>query len=85
MGRQTGAAVLGAVGQPAEVSAAAAAQRIQRTVTEQAVEVLRPFRLVAGEELTVFVLEKRVIAVLRLHAQAVLFFRYHTRYPISFA
>ena len=50
MGRQTGAAVLGAVGQPAEVSSAAAAQRIQRTVTEQAVEVLRPFRLGAGEK-----------------------------------
>ena len=51
MGDQTATAVLDTVLQIDEIAAAAAAQRIERAVTKQAVEVLRMSRRVAGEKL----------------------------------
>ena len=62
MGQHTGGTVLDPVLQPMAVAAALAAQRIQRTVAEQAVEILRMCRLVAGEEFTGRVLHKGVTA-----------------------
>ena len=70
MGPQTAAAVLDAVIQILEIAAAAAAQRIERTVAEQAVEILRMVRRVAGEKFALNVLGEGIAALLRL------FFKY---------
>ena len=49
------------------------AERIERTVAEQAVEVLRMRRLVAGEELTRRVLHEGVVALLGLGGERLAF------------
>ena len=69
VGQETGAAILDAVADIAEVAAAPVAQGIQRTVAEQAVEVLRMGGLVAGKELAGRVLEEGVAALLGLGGQ----------------
>ena len=74
MGQQATGAVLDAVFQIPEIAAAFAAQRIQRAVAEQAVEVLRMVRLMAGEELARPVLGEGVSALLRLFAVNVVHF-----------
>jgi hypothetical protein len=58
MGHQTAGAVLHAAGQILEIPSAAAAQRVEGAVAEKAIELIRAFRLVAGEEGAVPVLEK---------------------------
>ena len=68
VGYQTVGAILYAAVQIDEVSAAVAAQRIQRAVAEQAVEILRMLRLVAGEELAGLVLGEGLLALLWLFA-----------------
>ena len=60
----TARAVLHALFRVAAVAAAVSAQRVERTVAEQAVEVVWVARLVAGEELTLPVLKKRVMLAL---------------------
>ena len=59
MGKNTGGAVLYTVLQIAEASSAAAAERIERAPAEQTVEMLRISALVAREELTFIIAEKR--------------------------
>ena len=46
-----------------EIAAAAASERVERTVAEQAVEPFGKFRLMAGEILTGCILEKRIVLV----------------------
>ena len=58
MGKHTGRAVLDPLLIVAEVPAAAPAQGVERTVAEEAVEVLRPGGPVAGEILTILILKK---------------------------
>mgnify|MGYP004533111461 CR=1 FL=1 len=74
MGQQTTGAVLDAVFQIPEIAAAFAAQRIQRAVAEQAVEVLRMVRLMAGKKLARPVLGEGVGALLRLLAVNIVHF-----------
>ena len=74
MGQQAVGAVLDTVFQIPEIAAAFAAQRIQRAVAEQAVEVLRMVRLMAGKKLARPVLGKGVGALLRLLAVNIVHF-----------
>lgn len=74
MGDETTAAILDSVGEPRAVPVAGRVQRVQRTVAEEAIEVLRMVRLVAGEKLTLPMLKKRVSALLQLHAQTLFVF-----------
>ena len=66
MGDQTAAAILDAVAHIGEVAAALVAQRIEGTVAEQTVEVLRLGCFVTGKKFALSVLEERVMALLRL-------------------
>ena len=61
MGHKAVAAILNAVFQIPEVSAAPIAQRIQRTIAEKAVEILRVRLFMARKILTLFILKKSVI------------------------
>ena len=72
MGQHAAGAILAAVFRIGEGAAALFPQGIQRTVAEQAVELLRLLRFVAGEKLTFFILEKGVVLALpiRLFAHA---------------
>ena len=60
VGHKTVGAVLHALFRPLEVAAAVAAQRVEGTVAEQAVEILGVSRFMTGEELTGGVLGERV-------------------------
>ena len=66
MGDQTAAAILDAIADIGEVAAALVAQRIEGTVAEQTVEVLRLGRFVTGEKFAPGVLEEGVPAFLGL-------------------
>ena len=66
MGDQTAAAILDAIADIGEVAAALVAQRIEGTVAEQTVEVLRLGRFVTGEKFAPGVLKEGVTALLRL-------------------
>ena len=61
MGAQTGGAILNAALRIRKIAAALIAQCIQRTVAEQATEILKVICFVAGEIITFGVLEKIII------------------------
>ena len=73
VGYQAVTAVLDPIFHIAEISSAAVPQRIQRTVTKQAAEVLRVSPCMAGEILTFPVLEIRImLAVPFFHIKGLL-------------
>ena len=62
MRHQTAGAILDPVFRPLEVTAALAAERIQRTVAKQAVEILRVRRFMAGKKFARRMLHKGIAA-----------------------
>lgn len=63
VGDETGAAILDAGRGIGEVAPAALAQRVERAVAEEAVEILRVLRGVAGKVAAAEVLEKESVFV----------------------
>ena len=62
VGQHAGAAILDAAFRVAEVAATAVLERIERAITEQAVEILWRIGLMAGEIFAFGVLEKGILA-----------------------
>lgn len=77
MRHKTAAAILGAVRQPPEITAAGWAQGVQWTIAEQAIEILGLFSFMAWEKLTFSMLKEGISAFFRLHTQALLLLIFH--------
>ena len=64
MREQAMAAVFDAILQENEIAAAVRAQRLERAITEQTIEITRIVRLMAGEEFTLLILK---ISIMPFH------------------